>query len=182
MTITAMSIYNTDSLKVFQQVAAKRVNPTYYQGLRIGYLGAGAGALALGVYYAAVLIGGDNDVVTIALAVIGLYLGVQLLRTGIRYYDYFAQRAMKNIPPLALRNYFSFEEEQIVISNQMRSGSYPYSQFGFVCETKDYFLFYINRKNGYVMEKRGIENATADELRELLNSKLADPVVRLEDM
>ena len=182
MTITAMSIYNADSLKVFQQVAARRVNPAYYRGLRFAYLAVGAGALAIGVYYAATVLGGDYDVVAVALAVIGVYLGIQLLITGVRYYDYFAQRAMKNIPPLALRNYFSFEEEQIVISNQMRSGSYPYSQFGFVCETRDYFLFYINRKNGYVMEKRGLENASPDELRELLNSKLADPVVRLEDM
>ena len=182
MTITAMTSYTTDSLKVFQQVAARRVSKGYYLGLRIAYLIVGVCVFGIGIYYTVEVFGGDYDIVAVALAVIGLYLGVQLFWMGVTYYDYFAKQAMKKIPANALRNYYSFEDEQIVISNPMRSGSYPYSQFGVVCETKDYFLFFINRQNGYVMEKRGIENGTVEELRELLNRKLVDPVVRMEDI
>ena len=182
MVITASTNYTVEGLKTFQRVAARRVSKGFYAALRFVYLILGLCVFGGGIYYTVTVLGGNYDIVVIALAAIGLYLGAQLLWMGVTYYDYFANQAMKKIPPKSLRNYYSFEDEQIVISNQMRSGSYPYSQFGVVFETRNYFLFYINKRNGYVLEKRGIENATPEELRELLNRKLVDPVVQVEDI
>ena len=182
MVITATTNYSLDGLKVFQQVAARHVNPKYYAALRIFYLLAGAAAMGIGVYFLFAVIGGDHDLVSIALVGLGIYMGAQLLNMGIQYYDYFAKRAMASIPGSGLRNFYSFEKDQIVLSNQARSGSYSYTQFGYIYETKNYFLFYINVKNGYVLEKAGIENATSDQLRELLNSKCTYPVIQLTDI
>ena len=182
MVITATTTYNLDSLKVFQQVAARHVNPKYYAGLRIFYLLAGVAGLGIGVYYTLAVFGGDHDIVTIALAGLGIYMGIQMLIMGVQYYDYFAKRAMASIPEGGHKNYYSFEKDQIVLSNQARSGSYSYTQFGYVYETKNYFLFYINVKNGYVLEKAGIENATSDQLRQLLDSKCTYPVIQLNDI
>ena len=177
MGITARTTYTEESLRLFQEVAARRLSPFFGKLLRPLYLLGGTAVLGLGVYYALAVARGDQDFVAIALAAIGLYLGAQLLWMGIRYYDYFAWQAMRKIPAGALENFYSFEAEQVVISNRMRSGSYAYSQFGAVCETKEYFLFYFSRRNGYILAKSGIQGASAAELRDFLNEKLAEPVV-----
>lgn len=78
------------------------------------------------------------------------------------------------------RCYFSFEEEQLVISNRMKSTSYPYEQFGVIYETAERFYFYINAYNGYILEKSGIRNGSADQLREFLNSRREDAVETIE--
>ena len=80
----------------------------------------------------------------------------------------------------ARRCYFSFEEEQLVISNRMKSTSYPYEQFGVIYETAERFYFYINAYNGYILEKSGIRNGSADQLREFLNSRREDAVETIE--
>ena len=177
MAITARTTYTEESLRLFQEVAARQLSPFYGKLLRPLYLLGGAVVLTVGAYYAWSVAGGDQDFVAIVLAAGCLYLGAQLLWMGIRYYGYFARRAMKLIPAGALENFYSFEAEQVVISNRMRSGSYAYGQFGAVCETKDYFCLYFSRRNGYILAKSGLQNATAEELREFLNGKLAAPVV-----
>ena len=180
MVITAKTTYTAESLRLFQEVAARRLSPFYGKVLRPLYLLGGAAVLGVGAYYALAVAGGDQDFVAIVLAAGCLYLGGQLLWMGIRYYDYFARQAMRKIPAGALENFYSFEAEQVVISNRMRSGSYSYSQFGAVCETEDYFFFYFSRRNGYILAKDGIQNASAEELRGFLNGKLAEPVVLIQ--
>ena len=181
MEITAKTTYTLENLMRFYQIAAQQMNPRRYGALRVAYLLGGAAVFALGAYYAVqVFFRGDGDLVAILLAGIALYLGAQLLWMGIRFYRYYAKRAMKSIPKNSMCNYFRFEGEQIVISNRLRSSGYPYSQFGGVFETKDSFFFYINPYNGYILEKSGLETASPAALRTFLSQKLEIAVVALE--
>jgi len=177
--MTGEMVYTLENLTEFYRIAAMRMGARRYQIIRLLYLLGGAAVLLLGVYYGLDVLRGSGDIVVILLAAIGLYLGVQLLRTGCRFYAYFAARALKSVPENARRCYFSFEEDQIVISNRMKTISFPYEQFGMICETEQRFHFYINSYNGYILEKDGIRDGTADQLREWLNSKRAEPVERM---
>lgn len=179
--MTAQTTYTLDNLMQFYQIAARQINPRRYGALRLAYLVGGAAVFSLGCYYAVQVLGrGDGDLVAILLAAIALYLGAQLLWMGFRYFHYYAKQAMKKIPKAARCNYYRFEDEQLVISNRLRSGGYPYGQFGGVYETEHRFFFYINTYNGYILEKSGLETMSAEELRDFLNTKLEHPVTSLE--
>ena len=66
-----------------------------------------------------------------------------------------------------------------MISNRLKSTSYPYEQFGVIYETEQRFHFYISVYNGYILEKSGIRGGTAEELRSFLNSRREDPVQQI---
>ena len=83
---------------------------------------------------------------------------------------------MKSLPENARRNYYRFEDNQIVISNRGKSTSFPYEQFGVIYETEKRFLLYINAYNGYILEKSGLKDTTPEALRDFLNAKREDPV------
>ena len=140
--MTGETVYTLENLTDFYRIAAMRMGARRYQIIRMLYLLGGAALILIGAYEGLDVLGGNGDAVVILLAVIGLYLGIQLLQTGCRFYACFAARALKSIPEDARRCYFSFEEEQLVISNRMKSTSYPYEQFGVIYETAERFYFY----------------------------------------
>lgn len=115
--MTGETVYTLENLTDFYRIAAMRMGARRYQIIRMLYLLGGAALILIGAYEGLDVLGGNGDAVVILLAVIGLYLGIQLLQTGCRFYACFAARALKSIPEDARRCYFSFEEEQLVISN-----------------------------------------------------------------
>lgn len=176
--MTGESTYTLENLMEFYRIAATRMGARS-RIIRPLYFLAGAVLLLIGLTQGIGVLQGDGDLVAIALAACGLFLGVQLLYTGWRFYSGFAARALRSIPENARHCYFSFEEEQVVISNRLKSASYPYEQFGVIYETEQRFHFYISTYNGYVLEKSGLRGGTAEELRAFLNSRREDPVERL---
>lgn len=178
--MTGETVYTLENLMEFYRIASGRRGTFRCRITRGLYLLGGAVLLALGAGYGIGVLRGDGDIVSILLAAIGIYLGIQLLRTGIRFYSVFAARALKSIPENARRCYFSFEEEQLVVSNRLKSVSYPYEKFGVIYETEQRFHFYINAYNGYILEKSGIQNGTADRLREYLNARREDAVEQVD--
>ena len=177
--MTGETVYTLENLTDFYRIAAMRMGARRYRLIRLVYLLAGAGLILIGIYEGLAMLGGDGDIVVILLTALGLYLGVQMLRTGRRFYSYFASHAIKSIPKDSQRCFFSFEDEQVVISNRLISTSFPSEQFGVIYETADRFFFFINAYNGYILEKDGIDG-TAEQLRSLLNSKREDAVQPLE--
>lgn len=181
--MTGETVYTQESLREFYQIAAMRMSARRYRLVRLGYLALGAVLGVVGLWNGWQVLTGSGDLVVILLTAVGLYLGAQLFWTGWRFYSAFAARALRSIPENARRCWFSFEDEQLVISNLMKSASYPYEQFGAICETAERFHFYINAYNGYILEKSGLRDGDADSLRAFLNSRREDAVeqVRLDD-
>ena len=174
--MTGETTYTRENLTEFYRIAAMRMGTRRYQAFRLLYVLGGAALLLIGGYEALAVFGGEGDIVVILLAGLGLYLGAQLLQSGIRFYASFAARALRSIPEDARRCRFSFEEDQLVVSNRVQTVSYDYEQFGVIYETARGFYFYINAYNGYVLEKSGLRGGTADELRAFLNSRREDAV------
>lgn len=177
--MTGESTYTQENLMEFYRIAAARKGFLRYRTVRALYFLIGAAIFLVGLFYGISVLRGDGDLVGIILAAMGLYLGVQLLIVGWKFYSGFAARALKSIPEGARHCYFSFEEEQLVISNRLKSTSYPYEQFGVIYETEQRFHFYISVYNGYILEKSGIRGGTAEELRSFLNSRREDPVQQI---
>ena len=175
--MTAETTYTLEALEEFYRAAAHRMGSGRYLALRVGYLLGGAALIAAGVYYMGqVFLAGDWDIVTVALTLLCLVLGVQVFWMGVSFYHFYARRAMKSLPENARRNYYRFEDNQIVISNRGKSTSFPYEQFGVIYETEKRFLLYINAYNGYILEKSGLKDTTPEALRNFLNAKREDPV------
>lgn len=176
--MTGESTYTLENLMEFYRIAATRMGARS-RFIRPIYFLAGTVLALIGLVQGIGVLQGDGDLVAIALAAISLYLGAQLLYTGWKFYVGFAARALKSIPENAQHCYFSFEEEQLVISNRLKSASYPYEQFGVIYETEKRFHFYISTYNGYILEKSGLHDATAEELRSFLNSHRENPVEQI---
>lgn len=176
MAITASSRYTEQGLLLFQQTAAQRVSPGHYRRLRMAYMVGGVVLLVAGGWFLLDFCRAQRDVLTLLLAGITLYLSAQLIWMGVRYYRYFARRALRLIPEQAREIFFSFEPDQVVISNRLRSVSFAYDQFGAVCETAECFLFYLSDRNGYILEKSGLAGTDAQTLRAFLNQRLSQPV------
>ena len=176
--MTGESTYTLENLMEFYRIAATRMGARS-RIIRPLYFLAGTVLVLIGLFQGLGVLQGDGDLVAIALAAISLYLGAQLLHIGWRFYNGFAARALKSIPENAQHCYFSFEDEQLVISNRLKSVSYPYEQFGVIYETEQRFHFYISTYNGYILEKSGIHDGTAEELRSFLNSRREDPVQQI---
>ena len=65
----------------------------------------------------------------------------------------------------------SFGPEEYVSSTRSSESRFTYDQIQAVCETKDYFLFYLNRNLGQVYDKNGFTTGTAMAFRNFISRK-----------
>jgi len=181
--IKAKAEYTREGMQIFYRTAARYVAPKFYTPMRVIYVLVGAVELVIGGYFATGLFNGEFDMTSLVIAVAGIYLGFRMFNTGVSYADTATRNTLKRIPPEGRRVFFDFEEgDELLLRNRERTINRPYSAFCSIYETKEYFLFYLDKRNGYILEKTGIENATPDQLREFLNSKCAQPVIQLNNI
>lgn len=77
----------------------------------------------------------------------------------------------KYLLPDAQKVTASFGPEQythVTVSSESR---FTYDQIQAVCETKDYFLFYLNRNLGQIYDKNGFTKGTAMAFRQFITRK-----------
>ena len=75
------------------------------------------------------------------------------------------------------KNEYIFNEDDFEMSsNSIESSSsskIKYSQIYKIYETKDYFYLFLDKASAAIVEKSGIENASAEDLRNLFESNLS---------
>ena len=71
--------------------------------------------------------------------------------------------------------------DHVVVGNRTKTYSFRYGDMvDTVYETERYFLLFIGWRNGYILEKSGIEGGDVDGLRAFLEEKLNQPVVWMD--
>ena len=75
-------------------------------------------------------------------------------------------------------NYFIFTKDSILATSKskIRTGSstYKYEWILKACETKNAFYLFFNKEGGLIITKSEITEGTADQLRDLLSSKISE--------
>lgn len=183
MKFTGRTTYSLENLRAFQKMSAR------IRGRRQYLLSRGSYAAA-GIIFAAITIwaicsipssSGSDRFWNLVIAVLGVWMTSQMLLTAITYFDFFARRALRSIPADAHENFFSFEEDHVVVSNRTKTYSFRYGDMvDTVYETEQYFLLFIGWRNGYVLEKSGIDGGDVDGLRAFLARKLKKDVPYIE--
>ena len=77
----------------------------------------------------------------------------------------------KYILPDAREVTASFGPEQYTHATSFSDSRFSYDQIQAVCETKDYFLFYLNRNLGQIYDKNGFTKGTAMAFRSFISRK-----------
>lgn len=175
--------YTLENLRTFQQVSAVIRGRGKYLLSRGSYAAAGILFAAMGVWGLASIPGSDgaDRFWNMVIAALGAWMAFQMLLTAVTYFTFFARRALRNIPADAHENFFSFEEDHVVVSNRTKSWSFRYRDMvDTVYETNKCFLLFIGWRNGYVLEKSGVEGGEVDGLRDFLAEKLGKPVPYLD--
>lgn len=70
----------------------------------------------------------------------------------------------------------TFGPEQYVHVTVSSESRFTYDQIQAVCETEDYFLFYLNRNLGQIFDKNGFTQGTAMAFRDFISRKIGMPV------
>lgn len=65
----------------------------------------------------------------------------------------------------------AFGPEQYTHATSFSDSRFSYGQIQAVCETKDYFLFYLNQNLGQIYDKNGFTTGTAMAFREFISRK-----------
>ena len=82
----------------------------------------------------------------------------------------------KYILPDAREVTASFGPEQYTNVTASSESHFTYDQIQAVCETQDYFLFYLNRNLGQIYNKKGFTKGTAMAFRDFISKKTGQPV------
>lgn len=77
----------------------------------------------------------------------------------------------KYIMPEAQEVTASFGDEMYAHASKMSDSRFTYDQIQAVCETADYFLFYLNRNLGQIYDKKGFTKGTPMAFREFITRK-----------
>ena len=174
------STYSLESLEEFQRLAARIRGRKQYLISRGSYFITAFIFAAMAVYAIRNLIIGERDFISILLAIAGTYLALRLLQTGVTYFSFFAKRAFRSIPENGLENFFSFEENHVVVGNRGRSVSFRYQDMvDTVYESEKYFFLFIGWRNGYILDKSGLEGGDIDGFRSFLEEKLGHPIEKV---
>ena len=183
MKYTGRTTYTLENLRTFQQVSAVIRGRQAYLLSRGSYAAAGILFAAIALWGLLSLPGSDGadrfwNMVIVAL---GAWMAFQMLLTAVTYFTYFARRALRSIPADAHENFFSFEDRHVVVSNRTKSWSFRYGDMvDTVYETSKCFLLFIGWRNGYVLEKSGLDGGDVDGLRDFLAEKLGKNVPYLD--
>ena len=65
----------------------------------------------------------------------------------------------------------TFGPEEYISKTKSSESHFTYDQIHAVCETEDYFLFYLNRNLGQIYNKNGFTKGTAMAFREFISRK-----------
>lgn len=82
------------------------------------------------------------------------------------------KRPYNSVKNNKITTHFEFYDDKMVEIGDASREEYEYSSLLSVWETDGYFYIYHTKENASVVDKNGIIAATADELRELLKSKV----------
>jgi hypothetical protein len=77
----------------------------------------------------------------------------------------------KYIMPEAQEVTATFGDELYAHASKMSDSRFTYDQIQAVCETSDYFLFYLNRNLGQIYDKNGFTTGTPMAFREFITRK-----------
>ncbi len=177
------STYTLEGLRTFQRAAARIRGRRQYLISRGSYYIAGVLFACMAVFALVQLPSSDGATRfwNLVILILGAWMAVQMLITAVTYFDYFARRAMRSIPADAHEIFFSFEDDHVVVGNRTKTYSFRYGDMvDTVYETERYFLLFIGWRNGYILEKSGIEGGDVDGLRAFLEEKLNQPVVWMD--
>ncbi len=73
---------------------------------------------------------------------------------GANWYNYLVWRVSRKAP-LGMEQEFLFGDEGMIARTQVEKVSHRYSAFYALAESKDYFVLYLSKGSGYVLDKNG---------------------------
>lgn len=73
---------------------------------------------------------------------------------GANWYRYLVWKVTRKAP-LGLEQEFLFGEEGMIARTQVEKVSHRYNAFYALAESKDYFVLFLNKEAGYILDKKG---------------------------
>ncbi len=165
--VTARYKNNAEDYADFMRFTAYRVNHKLAKAWVFF-----AAAVALG----AVAILTANAVFIVCAAIFAAF-GILLLTLGVAAVKKSVARTLKEYKDMhTVENFYRFEESEFAVETKVKGkikeSAVQYGALMHAAETKEFFYLYVRSSLAFLVKKSGIEEGSAQELRELLLSAL----------
>lgn len=167
------TVYDQNALGALNRLAVKTVQKQKTFLSRafcfvFGILGLGIGAT--------LLFGPQQDR---SLGTLGILYGVMFLGIG-TFWTRFQTWTSRRMLTLGVKNCtFSFDDFSVTVENEMETNRYLYRNLYAAVEDENWYVLFLDKKHGIVLDKSGFTMGEAAAFRAYLEEKIGQPVEQI---
>ena len=153
----------TTEIMAYQKITGKTVQKVKMTALHWGLIGFGLLRLTASGAALSVARGGAG-------AVLGIALSMLAFVWGVNWYRYLTFKTARRLPA-EFEQKFYFDDASMVAQGGTEKVVHQYGEFRDLAETEDYFVLFLHKGAGYILDKKGFLTGTPAQFGEFIKEK-----------